>query len=74
MNVILKDKGIIMIFEKMILNGYKKMMCTRCDDKETVLYFGQKDFPGLKKISHQFKSSMGHTLQGYLYYYKDFFL
>ena len=71
MNVILKDKGIIMIFEKMILNGYKKMMCTRCDDKETVFYFGLKDFPGLKKTSHQFKSSMGHILQGYIYSYDN---
>ena len=36
-----------MIFEKQIINAYKSMMYTRCDDTETVFYFSASDFPGL---------------------------
>ena len=58
-----------MIFEKKIVNVYKSMMHTRCDDTETVFYFSSEDFTGLKKESFNFKSSMGHTLCGYVYEY-----
>lgn len=61
-----------MIFEKQVVNGYKGMIHTRCDDTETVFYFSAKDFAGLQKESYAFKSSMGHTLQGYLYSYDNF--
>ncbi len=57
------------MFEKQIVNMYKKMMYTRCDDTETVFYFSPEDFPGLKTEAHAFKASAGHTLQGYLYQY-----
>ena len=59
-----------MIFEKQIVNMYKGMMHTRCDDTETVFYFSADDFPGLKKESIQFAAAAGHTLQGYLYQYE----
>ena len=58
-----------MIFEKKVLNLYKGMMHTRCDDTETVFYFSADDFPGLKKEAIGFTSSAGHHLQGYLYQY-----
>lgn len=58
-----------MIFEKQIVETYKKMMYTRCDDTETVFYFSAEDFEGLKKESYPFKSSLGHTLMGYIYSY-----
>lgn len=58
-----------MLFEKQILNGYKAMMHTRCDDTETVFYFSSEDFDSLMKESYSFKASAGHTLQGYIYYY-----
>lgn len=61
-----------MIFEKQVVNGYKGMMHTRCDDTETVFYFSAEDFEGLQKEAYAFKSSMGHTLQGYLYSYDHF--
>ncbi len=61
-----------MIFEKQVVNGYKGMMHTRCDDTETVLYFSAEDFAGLQSETYAFKSSMGHTLQGYLYFYDNF--
>ena len=58
-----------MIFEKKVLNMYKGMMHTRCDDTETVFYFSADDFPGLKKEAIGFTSSAGHHLSGYLYQY-----
>lgn len=60
-----------MIFEKFILSTFKKMMYTRCDNFGLAYYFSDKDFPGLRKIPHQFKSSQGHTLQGYIYHYDN---
>ena len=61
-----------MIFEKQVVNGYKAMMHTRCDDTETVFYYSPVDFAGLKCEAYAFQSSMGHTLQGYLYSYENF--
>ena len=58
-----------MIFEKQIVNMYKGMMHTRCDDTETVFYFSAEDFSGLKEESIDFTSSMGHVLKGHLYQY-----
>ncbi len=60
-----------MIFEKQVVEMYKKMMHTRCDDQGIAYYFSQKDFVCLNKISHTFKSSLGHNLQGYIYYYDN---
>ena len=61
-----------MIFEKQVVNAFKGMMHTRCDDTETVFYFSSDDFAGLQKEGCAFKSSMGHTLQGYLYFYDGY--
>ena len=58
-----------MIFEKQIVNMYKGMMHTRCDDVETVFYFSPESFGTLKTTPYAFKSSLGHDLQGYLYEY-----
>lgn len=58
-----------MLFEKQIVNMYKGMMHTRCDDTETVFYFSPKDFPGLRYEPISFNSSRGDALQGYLYSY-----
>ena len=60
-----------MIFEKKIINMYKGMMYTRCDDTETVFYFSAEDFSGLQKESYCFRAAAGHTLQGYIYQYND---
>lgn len=60
-----------MIFEKQVLNMYKGMMHTRCDDTENVFYFSAEDFDGLHKNSYTFKASAGHSLQGYIYYYDN---
>ena len=60
-----------MIFEKQIVNMFKGMMHTRCDDTETVFYFSSNDFPGLKKEPYSFKASAGHTLKGYIYSYDN---
>lgn len=60
-----------MIFEKQIINMYKNMMYNRCDDVETVFYYSSDDFKGLNKESYPFISSLGHTLQGYIYHYDN---
>ena len=60
-----------MIFEKQVVNMYKGMIHTRCDDTETVFYFSDEHFCGLKKESYPFKASAGHTLSGYIYQYEN---
>lgn len=60
-----------MIFEKQIVNAFKGMMYTRCDDTETVFYFSASDFPGLHAEPYPFKSSEGNTLKGYIYHYDN---
>lgn len=60
-----------MIFEKQILNMYKGMMHSRCDDTETVFYYSSDDFKGLCKEPYPFTASAGHRLQGYLYHYEN---
>ena len=58
-----------MVFEKKILNMYKTMMYTRCDDAGRAYYFSADDFPGLLKEDYRFTSSVGHEMKGYLYRY-----
>lgn len=60
-----------MIFEKQIIGVFKNKMYTRCDDEGVAYYFSAKDFPGLEKVAYPFKSSLGHTLQGYFYSYDN---
>jgi len=59
-----------MIFEKQVIRMYQGMMYTRCDDDGTAFYFSAEDFPGLIREAYPFRSSAGHTLQGYLYHYE----
>ena len=58
-----------MIFEKQIVDMFRKAMYTRCDDTGCAYYFSDKDFPGLNKTPYPFRSSLGHNLQGYIYHY-----
>ena len=60
-----------MIFEKQIVNMYKKQMYGRCDDTGVAYYFSADDFEGLNKRGYKFQSPMGHTLQGYFYWYEN---
>ena len=60
-----------MIFEKQVINMYKGMAYTRCDDNGTAFYFSAEDFHGLHREAYPFKSSMGHMLSGYIYYYDN---
>ena len=61
-----------MIFEKVILKAYKEMAYARCDDNGTAFYYSADDFEGLKKQPYLFMSSMGHSLQGYIYNYDNY--
>ena len=58
-----------MIFEKQIVNIFRKQFLTRCDDTGVAHYFSAGDFPGLRQESFPFTASAGHTLQGYFYCY-----
>ena len=60
-----------MIFEKQIVNVYKKTMHARCDDVDTVFYFSAENFKGLSKEPYSFAASAGHTLKGYIYQYDN---
>ena len=60
-----------MIFEKQVVNAYRGMMHTRCDDTETVFYFSSEDFPNLMSEEYSFKASAGHLLKGYFYSYEN---
>ncbi|MBE6783626.1 MAG: alpha/beta hydrolase [Ruminococcaceae bacterium] len=60
-----------MIFEKKVIDIYKGLAYTRCDDNGTAYYFSEKDFEGLRKENYPFVSSMGHTLQGFIYSYEN---
>ena len=60
-----------MIFEKQVVNMYKGMIHTRCDDTETVFYFSAADFPGLEAEPYSFVAHAGHALKGYIYRYAD---
>lgn len=60
-----------MIFEKRIINVYRAMAQTRCDDNGTAFYFTAKDFEGLKCEPYPFRSSRGYNLSGYIYSYEN---
>ena len=60
-----------MIFEKQVVNTFKGMMHTRCDDNGTAFYFSASDYNGLNSEPFSFKASAGHMLQGYLYHYEN---
>lgn len=57
-----------MLFKK-IEKMYRDRIYTRADDNGCIFYFSSEDFEGLKKIPYPFRSSKGHTLQGYFYFY-----
>mgnify|MGYP002513079456 CR=1 FL=1 len=58
-----------MLFEKQIIGFYKQGLFTRCDDTGLTHYFSHDDFPDMAYRPYYFKSSMGHTLRGYFYWY-----
>ncbi len=60
------------MFFKKIEKMYRDQIYTRSDDNGCVFYFSSDDFEGLNKIPYPFKSSKGHKLQGYFYYYDGY--
>lgn len=60
-----------MIFEKQVVDLFKKKMYKRCDDEGKAFYFSHGDFDGLQREPYPFTASAGHTLQGCLYRYAD---
>jgi len=60
-----------MIFGKIIEKNYRAQVYSRADDTGCVFYFSAEDFEGLNRESHEFRSSLGHTLAGSFYYYGE---
>lgn len=61
-----------MLFEKKIIDIYRKNLFSRCDDTGLAYYFTHKDFPGLEAEPFSFKEFVdGNTLRGYFYSYPD---
>lgn len=59
-----------MIFEKQVLDIYKKTFTCRCDADGSVFYFSHSDFDGLAAEPYCFTSSRDHELRGYFYSYE----
>ena len=60
-----------MIFDKLLINFYKKFMFIRHDDTGSIFYFDYTDFEGLKKEPYCFTSKTGAKLDGAFYYYDN---
>ena len=60
-----------MIFEKQILNIYRKNLFVRNDNADGIFYFAPEDFPGLQAHPWSFKAMAGHDLKGFFYHYPD---
>ena len=60
-----------MLFEKYIVNTFKKQMYNRCDDTGVAYYFSADNFEGLNKENFVFTARAGHNLQGYFYWYEN---
>ena len=60
-----------MLFEKQVIKMYRQQMFVRQEDTGVAHYFSAEDFEGLTKYPYSFKSSQGHNLQGYFYYYGE---
>lgn len=58
-----------MIFEKKILDIYKKQLITRNDHLSMVHYYSHGDFEGLLCTPYSFISGQGQRLYGAFYYY-----
>lgn len=61
-----------MAFKDKFETTYKNMLFTRQDENECLYYFSSNDFDGLNKKEIIIKSSKGHNLKGYFYYYENF--
>ncbi len=60
-----------MIFEKKILDVYRKTAFSRADGDGLAYYFSHTDFEGLLCEEYPFPSRLGHTLAGKLYSYEN---
>ncbi|MBQ9939545.1 MAG: alpha/beta fold hydrolase [Oscillospiraceae bacterium] len=60
-----------MLFDK-IESAYKNNVYRRADADGSIFYFSCGDFEGLQQKAYPFKSSDGHSLSGYFYYYDGF--
>lgn len=60
-----------MLFEKNIIKIYKQIAFSRCEYDGLAFHFDVSCFENLKQEEYLFKSSLGHELCGYLYYYDN---
>ena len=57
-----------MIFEKKIVDMYKKTLLKRHDPDGTLFYFSKDDFPGMCAEEYSFSGDKGQPIAAYLYY------
>ena len=57
-----------MIFEKKILNMYKRIMLVRHDSDGSIFFFSREDFPGLLAEDFSFLGNNKQKLNGHFYY------
>lgn len=60
-----------MLFEKKMLEAYRKSAFSRADGDPLAYYFSHTDFEGLRCEAYPFPSRHGHTLAGKLYSYEN---
>ena len=60
-----------MLFEKQILDVYRKNLFIRNDNSDRIFYFSPEDFPGLQAWPYGFQAKAGHDLKGFFYCYPN---
>ena len=61
-----------MLFEKKIIELYKRSLFSRADFQNDVKYFTSADFDGLHEVEYSFKSVKGYRLSGSFYFYDGY--
>ncbi len=59
------------MFYKLVEKYFKKAVYSRTDEVPYVFLFSHTDFEGLKRQPYSVKSTRGHDLVGYFYYYDN---
>ena len=60
-----------MLFEKQMIQMYRKNLFIRNDNQDGIFYFKETDFPGLTAHPYGFIAGAGHDLKGYFYCYPN---
>ena len=59
------------MFTKKVQAIFRSVVYARAEEQPHVFLFSIENFEGLKRDGFEVKSSLGHTLKGYFYYYEN---